>query len=135
MYYHPAHEAVLRAIQAKLPQISPNVTNKIVQAKGRYRNAQDWLSTWPKLCAETINGGLFFLLDDDGFIGKGVHTEITDVLKKVLPVYLMTRDGNCYPITTLQGDAFVEGPDWKLYTFVDIKKLTAYSANTHPKGE
>jgi hypothetical protein len=71
----------------------------------------------PELCESTINGGLFFWLDTDGFIERGV----VDVLKKELSVYCVLPDGDYYPIT--RGPAFMEGPDWKVYLFIDAKRL------------
>ena len=123
MHNHPIYNQIMQHIDAILQRIHPDNENKLVEARGMYQGAKDWLEKWPKVLDETINGGLFFLLDTDGFIGRGVHTEVSDILKKGLPVYLVMPDSSFYLITTLTGKAFAEGPDWRMYTFVDVKVL------------
>jgi len=123
MHNNPIYNQTVQNILSNLPYISPGSDNLIVQAKGLYRNAQDWLIRWPHDIFLLVNGGGFFILDN-GWIGKGVHTEIQDILNKSLPVYLIS-EGKYYPIPSLTGDAFAEGPDYKWYTHIDVKRISS----------
>jgi hypothetical protein len=123
MHALPTYDQMKAHVETILQHIRPDVEHRLIESRGLYQGAKDWLVKWPELCESTINGGLFFWLDTDGFIGRGVHTEIEDVLKKGLSVYCVLPDGDYYPITRLCGPAFIEGPDWKFYLFIDAKRL------------
>lgn len=121
----PLYDRILARIWTELPAIAMQLgfgECEIISARGMYTSGRDWVEKWPSVC-ETIDGGLFFTVDATSHIGKGVHTEVVNILEKGLPVYLVTHDGAVYPISSLAGDAFIDGPDFTYYTYIDIPTL------------
>jgi hypothetical protein len=127
MYSHPDYDKLLEYTATNLQRISPNTINEIIQAKGSYVSGPDWLSKWPGICRNIIDGGLLFILDNVGYVGKGVFTEISDVMTKGLPVFLVDRSGVSIPIPSLQDDFVSYGPSWTLYAHFDVDKLLGIS--------
>jgi|SRR5579859_2253570 len=130
MHEHPDYDRVIQQIWSILQYIRPDDENKLVEARGLYSGGKDWQEKWPKV-RDSLTGGLFFTVDVDGYIGRGVYTEVLDTIKKGLPCYLVMPDGNFFPITDFSGPAFIDGPDWRTYLFIDVKLL---SQGTDPTG-
>jgi hypothetical protein len=120
MYSHPEYDTLLQHAKTNVELISPDTVNEIVQAKGSYTSGPDWVSRWPLLCRDMIDGGLLFILDNAGYVGKGVYTEISDVLAKGLPVFLIDRSGISIPIQSLEEDFISYGQSWTLYAHFDV---------------
>jgi hypothetical protein len=56
----------------------------VVTADGYYRSTQDWLARWARERSLYTHGAF---LDDDGWVGRGVHIEVTYLLTKKVPVW------------------------------------------------
>ena len=67
-----------------------------------------------------------FILDNAGYVGKGVFTEISDVIAKGLPVFLIDRSGITIPILSLEEDFISSGPSWTLYAHFDVKTFLSH---------
>lgn len=63
----------------------------LVEAKTAYRSIAEWRAKWP-LVLDSIDG-LVFLSTEDGWIGRGVWTEIEAAWWRGLPVWYLTDAG------------------------------------------
>lgn len=87
----------------------------MLPAKSMFASSAEWRSEWPKL-VKTL-GLLVFFTDKDGFIGKGVKTEIDDALKLKIPVYYL-EENTFYPYNEVHIVLFDNGDDWRHYATV-----------------
>lgn len=68
--------------------------DNITFTKSFYRDGDDWKSRFPG--AIRICDRLVFFRDENGWIGKGVYTEIQEALINGKPVYMMDNRGSLY---------------------------------------
>ena len=116
----------LEVIPAVLEQIQPGKRHTIVYARGLYSGGKDWQNKWPLFRSEWAKDGLLFFTDETGYIGKGVWSEIIDVLHVLKrPIYLVTVNGDYFPIDNLQRSGIVHfsGEDelsWHKYVRITL---------------
>lgn len=122
----PLYDQILSHIRDHLPGIAMERGDtegyEVISARGMYRSGKDWIEKWPSV-RQIIDGGLFFTVDDTFHIGKGVYTEVSDILKRQLPVYLVAHNGAFYPIISLVGPEYFDGPDYTYYLSINVKIL------------
>lgn len=91
--------------------------------EGLYSGAREWLQKWPVLKLE--QDALLFFTDSKGYIGKGVYTEIRDMLAMGKPVFFChTPTDRQYRIESLDASFpvhfDVNEDNWKEYARVEI---------------
>lgn len=123
-YHTPLYTEMRKVIPNIMKKIAGEHKNKLLFAKGMYKDAEVWKQKWPVTIQEQVTGGTVFFTDSEGYIGKGVYTEVEDTLKKGLPVYLVLRNGQYFPITSLAKKhphlIFTKYRSWKRYIHVEI---------------
>jgi hypothetical protein len=65
--------------------------SRLLEARGMFRDNQDWLERWPEVLASL--SALVFFAEVDGTVGMGVSKEVSDALAARLPVYYLTGCG------------------------------------------
>jgi len=115
-YSTPRYARELERIRAFFPHAD------ILPARDLFRSNDDWRRRWPELLT-TLQAVVFFA-DDDGYIGYGVWTELTDALDQNIPVRYLTPEGRLYEISADDGDlettAFRPW-DWRQFATVAYK--------------
>jgi hypothetical protein len=71
----------------------------VLEPKRLFRSRQHWLTTWPELLP-TLTRVVFFTAPD-GWLGRGVVTELQDVRARQLPIHLLSEHGELIPWTRL----------------------------------
>jgi len=61
-------------------------------ARGMFVSNEHWLKTWPGVLRGLSS--VAFFVDEEGFVGRGVHKEVHDAHNKGLPVWFVPRDGS-----------------------------------------
>jgi hypothetical protein len=86
----PAYEDIKALVASNYPQ------DILIFAKGLYAGSQEWLTKWPEV-SKTVDVLLAFT--HDGWIGRGVFTEMADIYEQGKPVYLVDPQGMHYQLT------------------------------------
>jgi hypothetical protein len=89
---------------------------RILEARDLYVGTCDWLQRWPDVLPTLSH--LVFLSTPNGWIGRGVWTEIQDALKHGIPIYYLVDESKLVPF------AFVTcsepSDDYRFHTQVTI---------------
>jgi hypothetical protein len=115
LYDKPLYEEYRQQIK----QLYPGA--RIVWTKDLYRDSQDWRNQWPRYCKYAT---ILIFITDEGWIGRGVHTEIEDMLIAGKRVYYF-HEGQLLAVSSLQHDAgpvyFSEVTEsWLNYCYVSV---------------
>lgn len=112
-YSTARYEQMIDAARSHYPQAT------ILPARDQFTSTDDWRRRWPELL-NTLQAVVFFA-DDDGYIGYGVFTELTDALDRGIPVRYLAPNGGLYEISADDGEiettAFRPG-DWRQFATI-----------------
>ncbi len=111
-FYTRLYDNNLALIKRRWPEA------EIFEPKFRYRDTQDWLNEWDQ-DRKTFTGCVFF--DHEGYIGKGVLKEITDLDRYNTPVLYLASFGEFYPLSALTIEMYMGGIDWNKYAKLKFK--------------
>lgn len=114
LYRKPLYDEYKKQLMQRYPSAA------FIWAKGLYGSSQQWLEDWPRYCEQAT---MLIFLADEGWIGRGVHTEIEDMLKAGKPVFYLYREyalaipslDRAYPV---QFDKVTDS--WKAYCKVTV---------------
>ncbi len=84
------YEDIKALVERSYPQ------DTLIFAKGLYSGSQEWLTKWPHI-AKTVDVLLAFT--HDGWIGRGVFTEMADIYEQGKPVYVVDPQGKQYQLS------------------------------------
>jgi hypothetical protein len=107
----------------QLIELYPDAT--FIWTKGLYQDSQHWLNAWPLHCRRAT---MLIFLTDESWIGRGVYTEIEDMLKAEKPVFYF-YESQLHAISSMQGTAQVRFSEvtesWRTYC-----RITMISSST-----
>lgn len=110
LYYQPVYKEIIKLVRRVYPD------SRLMFAKGLYHDWFEFINKWPRLSLEVDE--LVFFVDENDMIGRGVYTEIEDMIVLNKPVYLMLLDGTKIPFCNL---IFGEGKNYQHYKKVIVK--------------
>lgn len=96
-----------------------------------FRDRLDWRARLPAVLREATR--LVFLTDPEGWIGKGVHTEITQAAALARPVSWLTAAGELVPLDAVDLSLPNE-EDWTHYCHVRRLSSTRGASAAHVDG-
>jgi hypothetical protein len=73
----------------------------MLSSRDMFRSSAEWRAKWALVL--TSMDALAFIVDSDGYIGRGVWQEIHDAADRAIPVYCL-HDGRLTPLAALQFD-------------------------------
>ncbi len=126
----PEYSQVQDLVSRMYPQ------DRLIFAKGLYRDSNEWLAKWPAICQEVDM--LLFFTDTAGWIGKGIYTELCDIEKQGKPMYFMELDGTQHELSSIPVDidfstSIVNGivfefncSSWRQYVHITVKASEHY---------
>ena len=93
-YATPRYDRVAELVRQQFPDAL------IIEARNRYRSNLDWVRGWPATLRTLTH--LVFFCDPDGWIGRGVWTEITDAERDGVTAFHVNDRGRLTPLNALQ---------------------------------
>lgn len=113
VYWTPRYERIAGTVRRQCPG------TVILEARDLYTSRVAWLRGWPV----TVRGltHLVFFCDPDGFIGRGVWTEIADAAREGVTVLHVSDRGRFTPLAALHIGAPKE-ECWQRYCRVVLPK-------------
>jgi hypothetical protein len=73
---------------------------QLLEARHLYASNAEWRRRWPAVLRRLTR--LVFFADPDGWIGRGVWTEITDAAREGLPVFYLSDRGRLTPFASVR---------------------------------
>lgn len=106
--YHTArYDLMLNWITTHFPPQA-----RLVAARDLYTSTNDWLRRWPNILA--MVDAVCVFTDEDGWIGRGVWTEMRDAELSGLPVRVIGDDGTLHTLDDARVLA-IDPEDWRQY--------------------
>jgi hypothetical protein len=118
-YREPTYDDRFARTVARFPNAA------ILSARELFTSNRDWRDRWP-LILPTVDA-LVFIADCDGWIGRGVHTEILDAASLAIPVEFVAPDGGFHPLRSVEFLA-VGMRGWRQYARIRVRSPRARRA-------
>lgn len=110
----PRYDSELVRIRKHFPHA------EIVPARGLFSSNAEWKLGWPDLLA-TIDAIVFFA-DDDGCVGYGVWTELSDADERGIPIWYQAPHGRLYQFGDSDDvEVHLRPWDWKQFAMIACK--------------
>jgi hypothetical protein len=90
----------------------------LMPARDLYSSNAHWQATWPQHL-KRIDGVVFFT-DTDLTIGKGVVAELSDALRRGVPIHYLQDDGSLLPYKQVAVEVLDGGASWRKYARVQV---------------